>query len=105
MCGSPHLQEINAWQKSQGFTDYEDDGSFFFSPALRLHLIRPPVITRWENHSAGQAPRYPRATWREEQVWELLDDSSADEKYSETFSVSTGSGKVTGKAPLGADTW
>ena len=32
MFGSLHLQEINVWQTSQGFTDYEGDGSFFLLP-------------------------------------------------------------------------
>ena len=77
----------------------------FLSPALRLHLVRPPIITQWQSRSASWAPRCPRATLRTEYIGELLDDSSADEKYSETFPVPTGSGKVTGKAPLGADTW
>lgn len=70
-----------------------------FSPALWLNLIRYPLIAQQQDCAAAEwAPICPPATRRAQQIWNMLDDSSADGKCSETFSVSTGSGKVTKKS-------
>lgn len=76
-----------------------------FSPALWLNLIRYPAIAQQQAYAAEWAPICLQATSRTQQIGDMQDDSSADGKCSETFSLSTGLVKVTERASLGIHTW